>query len=203
MTVYFVLAKMEFMLMAAQEAPPPGESFFFGQEDLEYVFGTMNELMAFEVRTLQSKEAGDDVLKEAQRKGFPKHLPAYRMFEHFMLRAETWSLRAHELIAAFKQETASETNIRQLIEESKNCLHSQAVEEELSRIDIILKWREKISRKLSEARESPFDSDDQAFIARLEGELREAEAGSEGGERTKMRALEWLSREGRRLCALL
>lgn len=120
-----------------------------------------------------------------------------------MLRAETWSARAHELIAAFKQEAASETNIRQLIEESKNCLHSQAVEEELSRIDIILKWREKISRKLSEARESPFDSDDQAFIARLESELREAEAGGEGSERTKMRALEWLSREGRRLCALL
>ena len=63
------------------------------------------------------------------------------------------------------------------------------MEEELGRIDIILKWREKISRKLSEARESPFDSDDQAFIARLEGELREAEASSEGSERTKMRAI--------------
>lgn len=45
--IYFVLAKMEFMLMAAQEAPPSGETFFFGSEDLEYVFGTMNELMAF------------------------------------------------------------------------------------------------------------------------------------------------------------
>jgi len=178
MTIYFVLAKMEFMLMAAQESPLNGESFFFGQEDLEYVFGTMNELMAFEVRTLQSKESGDDVLREAQRKGFPKHLPAYHMFEQFMLRADTWSVRAQELICAFKQETASETNIRQLIEESKNCLHSQAVEEELNRIDIILKWREKISRKLSEARESPFDADDHAFISKLECDLREAEASS-------------------------
>lgn len=120
---------MEFMLMAAQEVPPPGEHFFFGSEDLEYVFGTMNELMAFEVRSLQSKEAGDEVLREARGKGFPKQLPAYRMFEQFMLRAETWSIRAQELITAFKQEAVGETNIRQLIEESRNCLHSQAVEE--------------------------------------------------------------------------
>ncbi len=54
----------------------------------------MNELMAFEVRTLQSKEAGDEVLREARGKAFPKQLVAYRMFEQFMLRAETWSVRA-------------------------------------------------------------------------------------------------------------
>jgi hypothetical protein len=194
---------MEFMLMAAQETPPAGEQFFFGSEDLEYVFGTMNELMAFEVRSLQSKEAGDEVLREAHSKGFPKQLPAYRMFEQFMLRAETWSLRAQELIAAFKEETASDTNIRQLIEESRNCLHSLAVEEELNRIDIVLKWREKIGRKLSESRESPFDAEDQAFMGRLEADLREAEASSDGSERTKLRALEYLSREGRRLAGLL
>lgn len=166
--------------MAAQQAPLPGETFFFGSEDLEYVFGTMNELMAFQVRTLQSKEAGDEVLREARNKAFPKQLVAYRMFEEFMLRAETWSIRAQELILAFKQESASETNIRQLIEQSRNCLHSQAVEEELSRIDIILKWREKIGRKLSEGRQSPFDQDDHSFMLRLEADLRDAESSAQG-----------------------
>lgn len=35
------------MLMAAQEIPDNGEQYFFDSEDLEYVFGTMNDLIAF------------------------------------------------------------------------------------------------------------------------------------------------------------
>jgi hypothetical protein len=57
--IYFIVAKMEFMLMAAQEIPEDGQQYFFNSEDLEYVFGTMNDLIAFEVKSLQSKEAGD------------------------------------------------------------------------------------------------------------------------------------------------
>lgn len=45
--IYFIVAKMEFMLMAAQETPENGEQYFFDSEDLEYVFGTMNDLIAF------------------------------------------------------------------------------------------------------------------------------------------------------------
>ena len=153
--------------MAAQETPENGEQYFFDSEDLEYVFGTMNDLIAFEVKSLQSKEAGDEVLREAHANGFPKQLVAYRMFQTFMKRAETWSIKAQEMIAAFKEDNGSDVNIRELIEESKNCLHSKSVEEELNRIDIVLKWREKITRKLSEQRESPFDNEDHHFLQKL------------------------------------
>ena len=48
------------------------------------------------------------------------------MFEEFMGRAEAWSQRATNMIRAFKEETG-EVSIRELIEESKNCLHSKAI----------------------------------------------------------------------------
>lgn len=45
--IYLVVAKMEFMLMAAQENIPYGEEYFFNSEDLEYIFGVMNKLVGF------------------------------------------------------------------------------------------------------------------------------------------------------------
>ncbi len=71
------------------------------------------------------------------------------------------------MIKTFKEEKGNDVNIRELIEESKNCLHSKSVEEELNRIDIVLKWREKIIKKLSEYRESPFVNEDHRFFQRL------------------------------------
>lgn len=72
----------------------------------------MNELNAFEVKSLQSKEAGDEVLREAHGKGFPRHISAFKMFKNFMHRAETWSLKAQEMIATFKEDNSSDVNIK-------------------------------------------------------------------------------------------
>lgn len=55
------------------------------------------------------------MLREARANGFPKQLVAYRMFQTFMKRAETWSIKAQEMIVAFKEENGSDVNIRELI----------------------------------------------------------------------------------------
>lgn len=42
------------------------------------------------------------------------------------------------------------SNTREVIEESRHCLHSKMIEEELNKIEIALKWREKIARKMND-----------------------------------------------------
>ena len=41
-------------------------------------------------------------------------------------------------------------NIKDLMEESRSCLHSKGIDEEINKIDIVLKWRDRITRKLTE-----------------------------------------------------
>ena len=45
------------------------------------------------------------------------------------------------------------------------------MKDEINRIDLILKWRDKISRKLEEEKEIIFDEDDEMFFEKLEKDL--------------------------------
>lgn len=58
-------------------------------------------------------------------------------------------------------------SIRDLIEESRSCLHSKGIEEEINKIDIVLKWRDRICRKLTDQRESPFNEGHHLFMRQI------------------------------------
>ena len=72
-------------------------------------------------------------------------------------------------------------SIRELIDESRSCLHSKGIEEELNKIDIVLRWREKISRKLTDHRESPFKEEHHLFMHQIETDLCAIELIQESG----------------------
>jgi hypothetical protein len=97
-----------------------------------------------------------------------------------MEKSNEWNTRALNVINSFKEESG-DVNIRELMDEARSCLHSKGIEEELNKIDIVLRWREKISRKLSDHRESPFSEEDHAFILELENDLIEMDAIQESG----------------------
>ena len=110
--VFFLVAEMEFLLIYAGEVPPPeGPQFLFNSQDLEFVFGVLNTLRNMNLKDLQTKEGGDQVLSQVRLPGFPRGLVSYKMFEDFMGRAEAWSQRAIAIINTFKHE-AGEVNIR-------------------------------------------------------------------------------------------
>ena len=46
------------------------------------------------------------------------------------------------------------------------------IEEELNKIEIALKWREKISRKMNEESVACFDENDREFMEKLERDLQ-------------------------------
>lgn len=201
--IFNLLAQMEFLLMSNGETLPPAQTFYFRDEEVQVILANLIEVKGLDIKELQTKESGDELLRQARAHGFPKQLAEYAVFETFMGKAESWSARALQMIALFKEESSGVVSIRELIEESKNFLHSRSIQEELSRIDIVLKWREKISRKLSEHKESPFNDYDRHFLQQLERDLQQAEAAQEGGERTKSRALDYLSRWGARITEIL
>lgn len=101
-----------------------------------------------EVKDLKTKETGDIIVELARGMNFPQ-VREWLVFQEFMHKAQQWSDRAMRIIQDFK-DNVNVSNSRQLIEESRHCLHSKFIEEELSRIEVALKWREKISRKMTE-----------------------------------------------------
>ena len=52
---------------------------------------------------------------KAKGRGFPRHLPEYHHFEHFMKKSEIWNKKALEVIESFKKE-ANDVNIKDLME---------------------------------------------------------------------------------------
>jgi hypothetical protein len=57
-----------------------------------------------------------------------------------MHKAQEWSDRAMKIIEDFKLNN-NMSNTREVIEESRHCLHSKMIEDELNKIEIALKWR--------------------------------------------------------------
>ena len=62
------------------------------------------------------------------------------MYLELMEKSQDWNIKAQNLITIFKEETG-DVNIRELMEESKSCLHYKGIEEELNKIDIVMRWK--------------------------------------------------------------
>lgn len=71
---------------------------------------------------------------------FPTGLPEWKQFQEFMRKAQEWSDMAMKIIDDFKSNNDM-YNTREVIEQSRHCLHSRMIEDELNKIEIALKWR--------------------------------------------------------------
>jgi hypothetical protein len=88
-------------------------------------------------------------------------------------------------------EKGDNIDVREL-EDSRFYIHSKAIKEEIGKIDSIMRWREKIAKKLEDGRAPLFACEEEVFLSQLERDLGGFEAG--GGSSVKEQYLEYSKR---------
>ena len=79
------------------------------------------------------------------------------VFEEFMRKGDEWADNVRELIKNFS-EKGENIDVKEL-EESRYFIHSRAIKEEIGKIEFIMKWREKIKKKLNDGKADIFSEE--------------------------------------------
>ena len=100
------------------------------------------------------------------------------------------------MIEDFKEDDSKYT-IGEIHDTYMNCFTCPKIDEQLSKIDSIVKWRDKISKKLSEKKAEIFDEEDHKIMASLAEDLNEFEVDLQNRESMKEIAMEYSQRKSR------
>lgn len=106
-----------------------------------------------------------------------------------MKKGEEWAENVRELIKNFS-EKGENIDVKEL-EDSKYFIHSRAIKEEIGRIELIMKWREKIKKKLDDGKAVIFEEAEEEFLKNLEKDLITFEASNSTHEQMQKDFLEY------------